>query len=249
MKDNEDRGLEDNGKKNKNQNKMQSKLKVNEIARAIVSFTDSYTLNKQGKQNEQPESESISSLTDIASSLQTLSYQIRNNNTCKQVIQIPKLLKSLVALSRFRLGTHIDLDVDNQRLEVRSWSRWCLYCIQCIGDEQDQSELVNKRYGRVTSITFSTAGAQGEEQDEDIRNGLCRISAFLNELHEGRNNDWQPSFQPLPLLARNTEEQMEEEGADEEIDAQMKNNGDDSNIKGYANYIKEVVLNHFIHRG
>ncbi|KAA6362757.1 MAG: hypothetical protein EZS28_041716 [Streblomastix strix] len=229
---------------------MQQKYKFYETARAIVSFTDLYTQNKQGKQNEQPESESISSLTDIASSLQTLSHQIQhNNNTRKQVIHIPKLLQSLSALVTFRLGTHIDLDVDNQRLEVRSWSRDCFRCIQQFGDEQDQSELVNNGYGRVMPISIFTAGGKGEEPDEEIYNGLKYISEFLTELHERRNNDWQPSFQPLPLLARRSEEQKEEEGANEEIDAQMNNNGDDGYIKSKAQWAKEAILNLFIHGG
>ncbi|KAA6356625.1 MAG: hypothetical protein EZS28_047848 [Streblomastix strix] len=226
---------------------MQSKLKVNEIVRAIVSFTDSYTQNKQGEQNEQPESESIPSITKIYFSLQFLQNQILKNNTRKQVIQIPKLLKSLTTLVTFRLGTHIDLDVDNQRLKVRSWSRQCLIYIQVFGDEQDQSELVRQGYGRVTSITFSTAGGQGEEQDYEISNQLYRISRFLRELHEGRN-EWKPYFQTLPLLVRNTEEQMEEEGVDEELDTQMNNNGHYGYIKEYANEAKEATLNRFIHR-
>ncbi|KAA6361124.1 MAG: hypothetical protein EZS28_043349 [Streblomastix strix] len=164
------------------------------------------------------------------------------------MIQIPKLLQSLVALSRFRLGTHIDLDVDNQRLEVRSWSRDCLYYIQYYGDKQDQSEIVNVGYGRVMSITFSTAGGQGEEQDMEIMNGLRSIYWFLSALHAGRNNGWQPSFQPLPLLARRSEEQIEEEGAKEEIEAQMNNNGYYVDIRNWANKAKAMTLNCFIHR-
>ncbi|KAA6369607.1 MAG: hypothetical protein EZS28_034866 [Streblomastix strix] len=224
---------------------MQSKLKVNEIARAIVSFTDSYTQNKQGEQNEQPESESIPSITKICSSLQFLRNKILSNNTRQQVIQIPKLLQSISALSRFNIDIHIGQELDQMRFEIRCDCRQCLFWIQQFGDEQDQTEIVTQGYGRVISITFSTAGGKGEEQDKEICYELNHIYLFLRELHEGRN--WYPSFQPLPLLARNTEEQMEEEGADEEIEAQMNNNGYNSKIKSWANYVKEVVLNHFIH--
>ncbi|KAA6367807.1 MAG: hypothetical protein EZS28_036666 [Streblomastix strix] len=227
---------------------MQQKQEFYETARAIVSFTDSYTQNKQGKQNEQPESDPSPSLVEISAYLQYLSNKIWKNDTRKQVIQIPKLLKSLTTLVTFRLGTHIDLDVDNQRLKVRSWSREFLFQIQQFGNEQVQSEFVNKRYGRVMSISFCTAGGKGEEQDDEIRNGLDYISRFLSELHLGRN-DYQPSFQPLPLLVRRSEEQIEEEGADEEIDAQMNNNGHYGYIKEYANEAKEATLNHFIRRG
>ncbi|KAA6364173.1 MAG: hypothetical protein EZS28_040300 [Streblomastix strix] len=228
---------------------MQQKQELYETARAIVSFTDSYTQNKQGKQNEQPESESIPSITKISAYLQYLIDKIQENNTRKQVIQIPKLLKSLITLVTFRLGTHIDLDVDNQRLEVRSWSRECLRYIQQLDDEQDQSELVNKRYGRMLSTAFCTAGGKGEEQDLEIFYGMVRIFSFLIKLHAGRNDDYQPSFQPLPLLARNTEEQMEEEGADEELEAQMNNNENEGGIKDYAKWAKAATLNRFIHGG
>ncbi|KAA6371347.1 MAG: hypothetical protein EZS28_033126 [Streblomastix strix] len=228
---------------------MQQKQEFYETARDIVSFTDSYTQNKQGKQNEQPESESISSLTDIASTLQTLSHQIGENNTCKQVIQIPKLLQSLSTLSLYKIGIHIGQELDQMRLEVRSFSRECLRYIQQLGDEQIQSELVNNGYGRVTSITFSTAGGKGEEQDLEIMNGLMYIQYFLRALHYGRNDFyWQPSFQPLPLLARNTEEQMEEEGANEELEAQLNNNENRWGIKSNANSVKAAILNRFIHR-
>ncbi|KAA6397084.1 MAG: hypothetical protein EZS28_007385 [Streblomastix strix] len=197
---------------------MKSEQQIQEAASAVVSFTDSYVQNKQGKQIEQTESESILSLAQITSSLEYLRDQVWNNNACKSVIQIPKLLQSLIALSLYKIGTHISLQLSQQRIELRHWSRECLWNIQYKGDEQDQSDLVNIEYGRVTFISFSTAGGVGEEHDKEISNALFYIYYFLRELHEGRNIDWQPSIQPLPLLARITEEQIEEEGADEEID-------------------------------
>ncbi|KAA6364592.1 MAG: hypothetical protein EZS28_039881, partial [Streblomastix strix] len=78
--------------------------------------------------------------------------------------------------------------------------RLCLYQIQRFGDEQDQIQLVNIRYGRVICIQFCTAGGVGEEKDKEIINGLNCIYFFLRDLHEGRNSYGQPSFQPLPLL-------------------------------------------------
>ncbi|KAA6364449.1 MAG: hypothetical protein EZS28_040024 [Streblomastix strix] len=223
---------------------MQTEQEIQDFAKAIISFADSCTINKQGKEKEQ--SESVPSLTNITSSLQFISKQIWNNNACKSVTKIPKLLQSLSALSRFNVCTHIDLDVDQQRLEVRSGSRLCLGHIQHYGDEQIQTELVNKGYGRVICIQFCTAGGVGEEKDKEICYLLFYISMFLIGLHEGRN-DYQPSFQPLPLLARNTEEQMEEEGANEEMEAQMINKGYDGNIKNWAKKAKATTLNRFIH--
>ncbi|KAA6382965.1 MAG: hypothetical protein EZS28_021509 [Streblomastix strix] len=162
------------------------------------------------------------------------------------MIQIPKLLKSFTTLSLYKIGIHIGQELDQMRLEIRCSSRYCLSWIQFFGDQQDQSELVNVGYGRVTSITFSTAGGQGEEQDMEIFYGLQHIYMFLRELHAVRNR--QPSFQSLPLLARRSEEQIEEEGANEQIDAQMKNKGNNGDIKYWANQAKEATLKRFIHR-
>ncbi|KAA6401957.1 MAG: hypothetical protein EZS28_002522 [Streblomastix strix] len=116
-------------------------------------------------------------------------------------------------------------------------------------DEQDQTELVNVGYGRVMSFSICTAGGVAEEQDAEIFIELDHFQFFLRQLHEGKTNDQQPSFQPLPLLVRRTEEQIEEEGAIEELEAQMENRGFYlSSIRKWANRAKAKTLNHFIHR-
>ncbi|KAA6380983.1 MAG: hypothetical protein EZS28_023491 [Streblomastix strix] len=226
---------------------MKSQQEFQGSAKAIISFTDSYTYNKERKQNEQPEPESASSLTKVISPLQLLLNQI-NNQTCKQVIKFQNLLHSLISLAIFKLGTHINQELDQLRLQVRCNSRWCLWWIHQYGDEYDQLELVNNRYGRVMSITYSTAGGIGEEQDLGIQIGLNNFYNFLRDLYKGRHYFGQTSFQPLPLLARRTVEQIEEEGAIEEIEAQMINNGNYGNIKNSANYAKAATLNRFIHK-
>ncbi|KAA6392548.1 MAG: hypothetical protein EZS28_011927 [Streblomastix strix] len=223
---------------------MKSEQQIQDAARVIVFFTDSYTQNKQRKENEQ--SESLPSLTDIVSNLESLQRQILMKMSCKSATQITKLLHSLTTLSRFKVGTHLREEIDQQSLEVRRWSRRCLSQIQYNGDEQDQSKLANQEYGRMMSLSYSTAGGIGDEQDDEIQYGMFCISYFLGQLHQGRNN-YQPSFQPLPLLARITEEQIEEEGANEEIEAQIINKGFDGIIKSYANYVKAATLNCFIH--
>ncbi|KAA6376619.1 MAG: hypothetical protein EZS28_027854, partial [Streblomastix strix] len=227
--------------------KMQSDDQIQTATNAIISFTDSFTKNKEIQQNEQYESDSeqTTSLTQVTSSLISLSFQIKNQ-TCNSVTQIPTLLQSLIELTRIRLGTHLNQEEDRLRLEVRRWSRQCLFFIQVYGNAQVQIEIVSYKHGRVISISFCTSGGIGEEQDAEIRNGLFRIKMFLKELHEGRNSSWQPSFHPLPLLARRTVEQIEEEGANEEIDAQLSNKGNGWTIKQRANEAKAATLNHFI---
>ncbi|KAA6387002.1 MAG: hypothetical protein EZS28_017470 [Streblomastix strix] len=222
---------------------MKSEQEIKEATRAIILLTDSYINKKERQQNEQ--SESVPSLTNITSSLQLLSKLIWNNNACKSVSKIPKLLQSLSALSRFKIDTHIDLDVDRQRIELRHWSREYLYWIQRFGDAKVQTDLVNVEYGKMTFISFCTAGGIGEEHNKEINDGLYHIECFLRELHEGRN-EYFSSFQPLQLLVRITEEQIEEEGGNEELEAKIKNNGYYGFIKNYANDVKAATPNHSI---
>ncbi|KAA6401236.1 MAG: hypothetical protein EZS28_003236 [Streblomastix strix] len=166
------------------------------------------------------------------------------------MIKNQNILRSINQLTIFKLGNHSNQKVDRLRLNVRYNSRQYLSWIQEYGDAQDFADLVNVGYGKVICISFSTAGGINEEKDEEILNELFHIFNFLRALHERRN--WQPSFQPLPLLARRTEEQIEEEGANEEIEAQMSNyrkvQGYYSDVKQQANKAKAEILNHFIHR-
>ncbi|KAA6401734.1 MAG: hypothetical protein EZS28_002741 [Streblomastix strix] len=224
---------------------MESDLEIQNAARAIVSFTDSYVQNKQRKQKEQ--SESKPSLAYIISTLQSLRDQIQDNKTCKSVTQIQKLLRSLTTLACYKIKIHFNKDIDRQRLNIRSCSRRCLRDIQWYCDAQIQKLFVNIGYGRVMFISLSTAGGIGEEQDKEIYNGLQHIHLFFSSLHQGKNNQGQSSFQPLPLLARRTEEQIEEEGGNEELEAQMNNNGYDD-VEYWANRAKTAILNHFIHQ-
>ncbi|KAA6366273.1 MAG: hypothetical protein EZS28_038201 [Streblomastix strix] len=161
------------------------------------------------------------------------------------MIEKLNLLRSINQLTIFKLGNHSNQEVDRLRRNIRYNSISYLWKIQFYGDAQDIADLVNVQYGKVICISFSSAGGIGEENDEQIRNGLYHINNFIREQHVGRYFR-QPSFQPLPLLARMTEEQMEEEGALEEMEAQMNNNGYYGTIKDTANNAKVETLNHFI---
>ncbi|KAA6401227.1 MAG: hypothetical protein EZS28_003240 [Streblomastix strix] len=117
------------------------------------------------------------------------------------------------------------------------------------GDEQDQAELVSKGYVRANVIAISTAGGQGEEQDEEIDNGLSYLSRFLKELYQGRLNPKipdQPPFPPLPSFARSSKEQIEEEGGYEEVEAQLINKGQRYNIKDSADFVKRRILYYYV---
>ncbi|KAA6369962.1 MAG: hypothetical protein EZS28_034512 [Streblomastix strix] len=162
------------------------------------------------------------------------------------MIKNQNLLRPLASLTIFKLGNHQNQEIDRLRLNVRFNIRQCLSLIQEYGDAQDFADLVNVGYGKVICISFSTAGGIGEEEDEEILNLLNDIINLLRQLHEGKKI--QPFFQPLPLLARRSEEQIEEEGAIEEIEVQMINVSQRWNIKYWAKWSKAVTLNHFIHK-
>ncbi|KAA6380022.1 MAG: hypothetical protein EZS28_024452, partial [Streblomastix strix] len=190
--------------------------------------------------------ESSTSLSDVNNSLKFIEEHLWSKEF-KKLIKNPNFLHSLSALSLYKLDTHLKEEEDRQRFTIRHWSRWCLGQIRCYGDAQNFADLVNVEYGRMTSIAFCTAGGVGEEQDAEIFIVLDHFYNFLRQLHEGRYYR-QLFFQPLPLLARRTEEQIEEEGANEEIEAQMINNGYYVSIKYWTNMAKAKTLNHFIHR-
>ncbi|KAA6401225.1 MAG: hypothetical protein EZS28_003252 [Streblomastix strix] len=228
---------------------MQYEQEIQDATTAITSFADSYTHNKGRKSNDQSESESTAFISNVSYSLQLLRIKIHNNKSSKPLIQIPNLFHTLVALTRFKLGTLMNEQYDRQRFQIRFWSRECLWHIQFHGDEQVQYELVKEGYGSVLSISFSTAGGSGEEDDYEIYQGLRHISDFLENLSEGNDDDFrQPIFPNLPQLARISVEQVEEEGGNEELDVQMTNKGKGqyNNISYEANTAKGMVLNFYI---
>ncbi|KAA6373584.1 MAG: hypothetical protein EZS28_030889 [Streblomastix strix] len=142
------------------------------------------------------------------------------------------------------IGTHLSQENDQQTLALRSGSIKCLQHIHCSSDASAHSELANANYSGVLVIAISTACGHVEEYDKEIRNRLFRISQFLKYLIKGN----QYSFPPQPLLARRSDEQIEEEGGNEEIDSQLINKGKGSfwSIKNNANGAKRAILNYFI---
>ncbi|KAA6365790.1 MAG: hypothetical protein EZS28_038683 [Streblomastix strix] len=192
------------------------------------------------------EDQSSSSISLIASSIKILNNLIDDNNKCKEVINTPNALHSLCTLSSYKINIHFKQENDQQTLALRSGSRTCLWYIQLWGDASTQSELVNANYTGVLVIAISTASGSGEEQDNDIQYGLFRITEFIRCL----NNEKQNSFPPQPLLAHRSDEQIEEEGGNEEIDSQLINKGHYYyNIDFQANETKGAILNYFIEQG
>ncbi|KAA6380048.1 MAG: hypothetical protein EZS28_024425 [Streblomastix strix] len=145
------------------------------------------------------------------------------------------------------IGTHLSQENDQQTLALRSGSIRCLQQIHSSGDASVYTELVNINYTGVLVITISTASGSGEEQDKEIYWGLNYISDFIKCLNQGKN--YGTSFPPQHLLARRSDEQLEEKGAIEEIESQINNKGYRDNIKSPANGAKGAILNYFIEQG
>ncbi|KAA6380606.1 MAG: hypothetical protein EZS28_023869 [Streblomastix strix] len=133
---------------------------------------------------------------------------------------------------------------DKQTFAVRSGSMKCMRYIQEYGDLSAHTELVNANQTGVLVIAISTAGGTGEEKDDEIYWRLNHFSKFIRCLNQGRN--YNETFPPQPLLARRSDEQLEEEGGNEEIDSQLINKGNGWNIKNSANSAKGAILNYFI---
>ncbi|KAA6386588.1 MAG: hypothetical protein EZS28_017885 [Streblomastix strix] len=217
------------------------------LTHPLIQFASQSQLDKridQQEQHNQQKSESTSSLSLIASSINLLKRLISKNNICKVVINTPNALHSLFTLSIYKLNIHFNKIYDIQTFEVRHSSRWCLWFIQVFGDLSAHSEFINARYVGVLVIAISTASGSGEEYDGEISLGLDNISDFIRDLHQGKNN--YATFPPQPLLARRSDEQLEEEGAIEEIDSLQKYKGDYDHIKISAIRAKGMILNYFI---
>ncbi|KAA6357198.1 MAG: hypothetical protein EZS28_047275 [Streblomastix strix] len=108
-----------------------------------------------------------------------------------------------------------------------------------------QVELANVGYGRVLTISISTAGGTEEQGDQEIYLGLNYTLNFIKDFHQGRIY----SFTPQHQLAQRVEEQIEAEGGCEEIDSQLINKGNGhygGYIKDNANWAKGMILNVFI---
>ncbi|KAA6376247.1 MAG: hypothetical protein EZS28_028226 [Streblomastix strix] len=196
---------------------------------ALIQLKSAFASQSQFKketdsqeQHDQQQSESFSSISLITSSINLLKSIIyENNNICNVVINTPNALNSLITLTSYKINIHFSQQQDQQSLQVRSISRGCLQYIHEYGDASAQTELVNARYVRVLVIAFSTASGAGRPF----------------------------TFPPQHLLVRRSDEQIEEEGGNEEIESQLINKGFSGNIKIEAKVAKRRILNYFIEQG
>ncbi|KAA6401935.1 MAG: hypothetical protein EZS28_002541 [Streblomastix strix] len=137
--------------------------------------------------------------------------------------------------------------------KIRNKSKECLDFIHRYGNVQDQVELVTNGYPRVLVRVINTAGGNEQQKDEEICFRLICIYWFIKAIFEGRetNPDYKhpySSLPPQPVLFKSCQEQIEDEGENEEIEAQLINKWEDGNIKDRVNLVKGSILNIFFDR-
>ncbi|KAA6375036.1 MAG: hypothetical protein EZS28_029435 [Streblomastix strix] len=161
-------------------------------------------------------------------------------------MQIPNLLHSLIKLCNYKQNTHIIKKEDEQSEHIRKNSRLCLSNIWNHGDQSTFIELATVGYALALIISLSTAGGIGDQEDCNICYGFNNIIEFLRQLHLGRQ--YYTNFPPQPALCKVCEEQIEEEGGIDEVDAQTINKGEGLyqwNTKHWANKAIGEYLNYF----
>ncbi|KAA6361230.1 MAG: hypothetical protein EZS28_043244 [Streblomastix strix] len=85
---------------------------------------------------------------------------------CKQIINTPNFLNSLIKLTEFKSINDTNKEKDNQSIQIRNKSKGCFHIIHYWGDEQAQVELVTNGYPRLLVIDINTADGN-EQQQED----------------------------------------------------------------------------------
>ncbi|KAA6360205.1 MAG: hypothetical protein EZS28_044268 [Streblomastix strix] len=178
--------------------------------------------------------------------------EVSSNNKEFFNINTPNFINSLIKLAEFKFNNDTNFEEDNQSLKIRNESKQCLDSIHSWGDEQAQVELVTNGYPRILVNIINTAGGNEQEQEGRIYQGLWNIFNFIGEILKGRETDPDyglfPSFPPQPVLFKSCQEQIEDEGGNEEMEAQLvnKRKGEYDDINNRANFAKRRILNIFV---
>ncbi|KAA6389308.1 MAG: hypothetical protein EZS28_015167 [Streblomastix strix] len=92
-------------------------------------------------------------------------------------------------------------------------------------------------------LCLVTAGGRGEQKDSGINNGLKYLHELTDAVHQGRNES---PLKSQHSIVKRSEEQIEEEGGNEEIDSQLINKGYYRNIMKEAQTAQMKTLRFFI---
>ncbi|KAA6396393.1 MAG: hypothetical protein EZS28_008081 [Streblomastix strix] len=167
---------------------------------------------------------------------------------------IPNLISSICKLCKFNFEILIS---DKEVLiiqDIRNHSIRSLGWIQCHGDNDAQSQLYKLGYAGMMAVAVGICGGYIANNNGDIKLALSSIGCFFSRIHEGRqiyreDIDEDISFPPQPELTKPSEEQFEEEGGNEEIEALLidkgRNEFDDESINVRSIKAKYSILNHF----
>ncbi|KAA6392717.1 MAG: hypothetical protein EZS28_011756 [Streblomastix strix] len=128
----------------------------------------------------------------------------------------------------------------------------CIQLFERIYEEGNQNALESlTKNGHANSLVIKVGaddgyyGIDGEELDSNLFDLRC----FFRTLHKGRQFYPQyqvyPSYPPQICLAQQSEEQLEEEGSLEDIDAYLINQLNNEKIKKSVNLAKNSIFNIF----
>ncbi|KAA6388965.1 MAG: hypothetical protein EZS28_015506 [Streblomastix strix] len=168
------------------------------------------------------------------------SYQVIISNTA--------LIHSFIQLCKYKLCQYVNQEEKKQADEIRSYSSYGLREVVQYGVIQTFEVLSHSCYAGVLAKATATAGGIVVEADTDIAVTISNIFNFIHILLNGRYpNPCLPTVPPLPALLKESVEQIEVEGAQEEVEAQMTNNENRTmDINYHARNFKAILLNAFI---
>ncbi|KAA6359712.1 MAG: hypothetical protein EZS28_044761 [Streblomastix strix] len=136
--------------------------------------------------------------------------------------------------------------------DIRYHSIRSLGWIQYHGDNDAQSQLCKLGYAGMMAVAVGICGGCIVNNNGDIKLALSSIGCFFNRIHEGRKTQYfyHHPVPPQPELIKPSEEQLEEEGGNEEIEQWMakKQKEKYQNIKFRTIQTKYTILNSFCNK-
>ncbi|KAA6392604.1 MAG: hypothetical protein EZS28_011865 [Streblomastix strix] len=148
--------------------------------------------------------------------------------------------------NQYKINVQTNDNKDQQSYLIRKRSSQCLQHVLLYGDESVYADLQNIGFVGTSIIPISSAGSFGENDEDQMFMGLIDVSSLFISLHNVSDNPHYPTFPPQPTLLKTSQEQVEEEGAYEEVESLLIDNGRRNCIKKRAKQTKREILNIWI---
>ncbi|KAA6383757.1 MAG: hypothetical protein EZS28_020717 [Streblomastix strix] len=216
----------------------------------VLQFANEIPL-QQDQQTSEKQSIFRSQSRIVKSSLQILRVILLDNQVHYQIEAVfPNIIRSLIKLHNYKLGKGVyQNEEDEDAPEIRLNSRFCLSWIQQHADYQTLIILINENY--VGTMTNAISNDYGHEQNSNIQvlDLISNIHYFFTVLHEeiqsNKKNKKFAFFLPDVVFAKQSEEQIEEEGGIEEVELRT-NKGNKDQIKKQSAQTMNSVRNLYL---